>query len=169
MKPIFGSFLSWFVDDAIAGDLLEAYREDHFNKLGRFNAELWLIRQVLSIVWHRIPGGLLMLSLLSTVCAAWLVLMECLLQHNGFIGRSFNDSLVILQSALALFGVAAPQAETLRSLAFGVTGMVLLNACWALYGAASNPHFEGYAVVAASLFIAQSIASFAQLRSASRA
>jgi hypothetical protein len=163
MKPILGAVLLWFADDAVAGDLLEEYREERLPKSGRLRAELWYLRQILSLVRHRIPSGLLISWLLSVLCAGWLVAMETRLQHRGFVTRSYNDSVVIVQVLLALFAVSARRAEGLRSVTWGLTAFVLLDAASALFEDLSAPHFEGYALIAAILFITQSALTLATL------
>lgn len=164
MKPILGPILYRFADDVVVGDLLEEFREERVPKVGRMRAEIWYARQIISIIWHGIPSGLLILCLLSSLCAGWLCLMELRLQHRGFVSRSYMDSLFLVQALLAPLAVPAQRsAGWLRSITYALTGLVLIYAVAAVYGDLSNPHFEGYALVAGILFIMQSVATYIAL------
>ena len=161
MKPILGPILFRFADDVVAGDLLEEFREERVPKLGRMRAELWYARQIISIIWYGIPSGLFILCLLSALCAAWLCLMELRLQHRGFVSRSYMDSLLLVQALLAPLAVPARRtAGWLRPITYALTGMVLIYAATAVYGDLSSPHFEGYGLIAGTLFITQSVATY---------
>lgn len=164
MKPILGPILFRFADDVVAGDLLEEFREERVPKVGRMRAEFWYARQIISIIWHGTPSGLLSLCLLSVLCAGWLCLMELRLQHRGFVSRSSMDSLFLVQALLAPLAVLARRsAQWLRLITYALTGWVLIYAVTAVYGDLSSPHFEGYALVAGILFITQSIATYVWL------
>jgi len=164
MKPISERLLLWFADDVMAGDLLEEFREERLPKLGRMRAELWYARQIVSIAWHGIPSGFLILCFLSVLCAGWLILMEIRLQHRGFGSRSFEDFLFLVQALLALLTVAARRAESLRAVTQALTGFAFIDAAMAIFKNVSASHFEGYAIIAGTLFATQSIVTFLTLR-----
>src|SRR5579863_5737580 len=80
--------------ETISGDLLEEYLEDRLPRLGFMRANLWYLRQALSFVSVRSFGGPVMklaltwTSVFTAAAGAWLALMEQMLKHSGYGGRT---------------------------------------------------------------------------------
>jgi len=146
--------------DPIIGDLLEDYALDRAPR-NRLAADLWLLRQVLSLVPNRLFDGgwpmksLTIVSLFMILAAAWLVYMEQVLGHPGHVGRSALDLGLVVGSLLIIVWIlrrrglwlgAATGLYAVAALAFGA---------WELWHLFHGADFEGFALVISAALCVQ--------------
>jgi hypothetical protein len=147
----------------VAGDLREEYVEAILPRLGRLRADLWYLRQVLSLAPRGVSRqrgmrkGLLFASAFTFACGCWLALMEWLLRHPGYVLRSAEDAsiaLVPLATIVVLFlnlGIRAERWLWAGALAlFGVAVRALVDDM-------RSPHFEGFVLLVSLALALQSV------------
>lgn len=147
--------------ETISGDLLEEYREGKLPHLGSTRANWWYARQLLSFASVRMFGGslvkqLLTLSCLFTIAAAvWLIVMEHVLKHPGYAGRSVIDACIIVQSVCALGAIVLTGASVLRKpVIVGAAAMILFGGS-AIVRNLRADHFEGFVLIIGLALIVQ--------------
>ena len=149
--------------DVVAGDLREEYAEAQWPRVGRFRADLWYLRQVLSFVphlsWKRGPTMRILfpVSLFTLASTIWLAVMEVTLRHPGYPARTtiaLCMALICLATLLVRplhLGTGAERLLWLGAVALigvGVSAMVQL---------ARATHFEGFVLVIAVALILQGV------------
>lgn len=138
---------------AVTGDLREEYAESVLPKVGRWRADVWYLRQVLSLAPRRVfqedrmRKMLLLVSVFNTACCGWLITMEMLLRHAGYVSRVAMDaSISLVPLATILVILLHPGVRTERW--FRLCGLPLIAiAMWAFVRNARSPHFEGFVLI----------------------
>jgi hypothetical protein len=148
--------------EEIVGDLREEYIESVLPQRGRFRANLWYARHVLSFLptalrESRAMGMLLIgTSAFTTICMGWLASMEMALRHAGYGTRMALD-LSFALSCLVTFWLrtlALPRTRSeicLRPAGF----LMLLFGANTFFGNAHVAHFEGFIFVISLLLVLQ--------------
>ena len=148
--------------EEIAGDLREEYVESMLPQRGRFRANLWYARHVLSFLPRALRESSMMGKLLifvsgfTMICMFWLASMEMKLRHPGFGTRMAMD-LCFAVTCLAAFLVrrlAAPRNRSEASLRAGGFLMMIFGALTFLENARSA-HFEGFVFVISLVLVLQ--------------
>jgi hypothetical protein len=134
----------------VIGDLHEEYAEAVRPRLGRVRADIWYLRQVLSLVPRgvlrqgRMRRALLAASLFTLGSCCWLAVMEWVLRHSGYLFRSAMDvsiAAVPLATVAALLLHVSARAE--RWLWAGAVALIAVGA-QTLIQNTHSPHFEGF-------------------------
>ncbi len=146
--------------DTVSGDLFEAYA-DHRSAQGQHAANLWYLRQLLSLVPRLALRHAPIRPLLACVCAftalcgLWLGAMDMLLHHADIAGHEAIAATIVAQAAITLVVLCARQFAPLRPVvAVGCLALLAL-ATLAIHGLLTNPHFEGYIFLIALALILQ--------------
>jgi hypothetical protein len=159
---------------AVTGDLREEYTEAILPRMGRLRADLWYLRQLLSLAprgvsqQSGIRGGLFLASVLTFGCGCWLAVMEWLLRHPGYLLRSAADTsiaLVPLATILVLFLNLGIRAE--RWLWAGALALSAVAARGLVHDMRST-HFEGFVLVISLALALQSVLMLLSLGRAGR-
>jgi hypothetical protein len=150
--------------EEIVGDLREEYIESVLPQRGRFRANVWYARHVLSFL----PGALresrtmgkvlIFVSGYTMVCMLWLASMEARLRHSGYGTRMALDlcfALLCLVTAY-LRMLPSPRTRSEMCLRGGGLLMILLGAN-TFFGNAHATHFEGFVFVISLLLMAQGV------------
>ncbi len=93
--------------ESIPGDLLEEYREERLPGMGRTRANLWYIRQILSLAFFQaLKGGpmkrsLICLSFLTLAASASFGVMEAILRQKTVLYHPGSDVRIIWAIMLA--------------------------------------------------------------------
>ena len=148
--------------ETISGDLLEEYRDAQVPHLGPMRANLWYARQLLGFLAARSFGGstfrasLTWMSLFTALAGLWLVVMENVLRHPGFVARSAIAGCLAIQGLVTvLFLMCYGRRPIFRIIVqLGAASVVLVGAS-ALIRIALAPHFEGFVFLIASALIVQ--------------
>jgi hypothetical protein len=147
--------------DPIVGDLLEDYALDRVPRHGRTAADLWLLRQILSLAPNRLFDGgwpmksLTIISLFMILAAAWLVYMEQILCHPGHVERSVLDAGLVLGSLLVVVWILRRRGRWL-GVATGLYAVAALAfGTWELWHLFHGADFEGFALVISLALCAQ--------------
>ena len=147
----------------ITGDLREEYAETILPRIGRFRADLWYLRQLGSLSSIGVSqqshtrGALLLASLFTCACGAWLAFMEWLLRHPGYLLRSAEDvsiALIPLATILVIYLHLGIRAE--RWLWTGAIALLAIAAQGLTHAARTN-HFEGFVVLISLILALQGI------------
>jgi hypothetical protein len=149
--------------ETISGDLLEEYREEQVPRLGSLRANVWYLRQTLSLisVWDllgpSLKGPLMGISIFTAAAGVWLAVMENILKHTGYTGRTVIAACMAMQGVATLLLPMLDGRLIFRALL--VAGAVALG----LFGATAverimkTPHFEGFVLVIGSALVAQGV------------
>lgn len=139
--------------ETISGDLLEDYREERLPRLGPLRANLWYLRQSLSLASVRIIGGphvnqmLIAISCFTTAAAVWLAVMENILKHPGYPQRTAIAACIALQSLATLLFFFVKGRSIFRAIVLaGALGIGILGAS-VLANTLQAAHFEGYSLI----------------------
>ncbi len=148
--------------ETISGDLLEEYREEYLPRLGAARADLWYLRQAAGFAALRLMGGphvkvvLLLFSVFIAAAGGWLAVMENVLKHPGYSGRTLIAAAIVLEGLATLLCIAVNGQTVFRaivSVGAAATGLVGLSA---IASNVSGSHFEGFAVVIGAALAIQS-------------
>jgi hypothetical protein len=147
----------------VTGDLREEYAEAILPYMGRLAANLWYLRQVISFFPRCTSergslGRILLLSSVFTlICDCWLVDMEWLQRHPGFLLR------ITLDASIALAALATVLVRLLH-LGIGaerwlwVAAIALIGiAVQAFANNARSADFEGFALIISLALMFQGI------------
>jgi hypothetical protein len=152
--------------ETISGDLLEEYREDQAPRLGTLRANVWYLRQTISFLPVRSFGGpmkaaLISMSLFTVTAGVWLALMENILKHPGYGGRTAIAACIAIQGLATLLLLLIDGHLMFRALVLsGAVGMVILGAL-AIKRILDAPHFEGFVLLIGSALIVQCLLTLA--------
>lgn len=153
--------------ETVAGDLLEEYREEQAPRLGALRANLWYLRQSISFISIRSTGGppmraaLTWISLMTAATGIWLAVMENLLKHAGYGGRTALAVSIALEALATVAFLVLNGGSVFRMVILaGAAGMGALGIS-AITRNVTGPHFEGFVLIAGSLFIVQALMTFA--------
>ena len=160
--------------ETIAGDLLEEYREEKLPSLGYRRANRWYRRQIISFACVQIWGGSILKQLLMSVCCftivagIWLGVMENVLRHDGFRGRSAVAACIAVQSLGTLVLILLSGRSLFRvAVVWGAVAITLLGGSAFLNNMRTN-HFEGFAFLISLVLIVQGVLTFVTLFRISR-
>jgi hypothetical protein len=149
--------------ETISGDLLEEYREEQVPRFGSLRANVWYLCQTLSLisVWDllgpALKGPLMGISVFTAAAGVWLAVMENILQHAGYAGRTLIAVCMALQGVATLLLPMLDGRSIFRALL--AAGAVALG----LFGAAAverimeAPHFEGFVLLIGCALVAQAV------------
>jgi hypothetical protein len=153
----------------LTGDLREEYAEAVLPASGRRRADLRYLRQVATLAPRciikegKMRKILLLASVFSVTCGAWLVTMELLLHHAGYAARAAMDaviSLIPMATVLAILLHVEVGAERWCRL----LGLPLIAiALWAFVRNARSAHFEGFVLIVSIVLAAQGALMLAAL------
>ncbi len=153
--------------ETISGDLLEEYREEQLPRLGSMRANFWYFRQSISFVSVRNVGGpamktaLTCMSFFTAVAGLWLAVMENILKHAGYAGRSAIAACIVIQGLATVLWLARDGRTSFRIVILaGSVGVALLGAS-AIKRILDAPHFEGFVFLIGSALIVQGILALA--------
>lgn len=159
-------FLAARDGECISGDLLEEYRQEQLPRRGLLGADFWYLQQLISFLLIRIAGGLLVkgtllaISFFNVAAGTWLGVMEQILRHTGFGGRSIIAACVVVQAALTAAVLLWRRYSLMRyTVEVGAVALVGLGIS-ALYGMLTAKHFEGYVLIIGSALIVQGLLTF---------
>jgi hypothetical protein len=149
--------------ETISGDLLEEYREEQVPRFGSLRANVWYLCQTLSLVsvWDLLGPALKMplmgISVFTAAAGVWLAVMENILQHTGYAGRTVIAACMALQGVATLLVPMLDGRAIFRALL--AAGAVALGLC----GAAAverimeGPHFEGFVLLIGCVLVTQGL------------
>ncbi len=147
----------------VPGDLREEFAEVIQPARGRLKANLWYLRQVLSLAGlgvsqeSAIRRALLLASVFTFSCSCWLAVMEWLLRHPGHLLRStvdFSIALVPLATMVVLILHLGIRAE--RWLWPGAVALIAV-AVKSLLRNARATHFEGFVLLISLVLAVQGV------------
>ncbi|HEY1947504.1 MAG TPA: hypothetical protein VGG97_10890 [Bryobacteraceae bacterium] len=155
--------------ETISGDLLEEYREEQLPRLGSIRANYWYLRQFISIASIQILGGpllkqvLILLSLFLLAAGAWLGVMENILKHDGYGGRSVIAVCIATQGLATLLCVLLDGGVAVRNLVMTGAAAILLLGGTAIVKILQARHFEGFVLAIGLALILQGVLTLATL------
>lgn len=158
--------------ETISGDLLEEYSEERLPRLGSLGAKLWYLRQCLSFASIRLGGSAMKqvsvaLCLFVAAACAWLAVMERVLKHPGYTGRTAVDLCLIAQAVATSVCLLLNLPPLVR---FLVTFCAVITAGFGGFAVISvlrSQHFEGYILVIGLALVLEglfTLATFLQIR-----
>jgi hypothetical protein len=163
----------------ITGDLREEYLEVILPSYGPLRAHFWYLRQLSSIASRSLVSHfftsrslamhdvlrtpLLIASLWTCICGAWLATMESILQHPGYptrIAIALGVALIGLATILARFLHLSARSE--RWLWIAAVALIALGG-YAFVNNLLTSHFEGFVFLLSLSFILQGFLMLAAL------
>lgn len=100
------------------------------------------------------------MSVFTAVAGVWLAVMENVLKHTGYAGRSAIASCIVIQGLVTLFWLVRDGGRIFRALILaGAAGVVLLGAS-AVQRILAAPHFEGFVLVIGSALVLEGVLAF---------
>lgn len=153
--------------EAICGDLIEEYREGQLPQIGSRRANYWYLRQVASLASAQAMRGPLLKralelsSIFIIIAGTWLAVMENVLKHSGFGGRSVIAAAIALQGLATLICVLLNGRGALRKLVTLGAAAILLLGCSAILNDLRASHFEGFVLVVGLALILDAVLTFA--------
>ncbi len=155
--------------ETVSGDLLEEYREERAPRLGAMRANIWYFRQSISFLVVRSFGGppmkaaLISMSLFTVAAGVWLALMENILKHPGYTGRTAIAACIAIQGLATLLLVLLDGRSIFRKLILtGAVALAILGAS-AIERILDAPHFEGFVLLIGFALIVQCLLTVAVL------
>jgi len=153
--------------ETISGDLLEEYREVQLPHHGPLRANIWYLRQLISFLAVRSFGGSTMraslawMSVITALAGVWLAVMEHILKHPGYAGRSTVAACIVIQGlATVLFLMWHGRPIFRLIVQAGALGATVLGAS-AIIRMLNAPHFEGFVLLIGAALIVQGILALA--------
>jgi hypothetical protein len=147
--------------ETISGDLLEEYREVQLPRLGPMRANIWYARQLLSFLVARTLGGspmrasLTWMSALIALAGVWLAVMENVLKHPGYPGRSLIAVCIVIQGLATVLLMMWQGRLIFRVIVLaGAVAVAVLGAA-AIIRILNAPHFEGFVLLIGAALIVQ--------------
>jgi hypothetical protein len=147
--------------ETISGDLLEEYREERFSKLGRTCANIWYIRQILSIASFQALAGdsrkrsLICLCFFTLALSACLGFMENIQRHPGFQMRICWVIILAAASFITILYLVLPGYRLLRILvSLGAVATLNPGMC-AIVELFIAARFDGYVLLIPAALILQ--------------
>ncbi|MHB8734886.1 MAG: hypothetical protein ACYC6M_06245 [Terriglobales bacterium] len=147
--------------ETIAGDLLEEYREEQAPRLGLVGANLWYLRQLVSLAVTQLSGGLAVkkalvaLSLFIVGAGVWLALMENVLRHAGYPARTLVAAGIAVQGVATLVFLLLSGRVIFRVLVMlGAAAFLVLGGS-AIVRVLRAPHFEGFVLLIGLALVVQ--------------
>ena len=147
--------------ETISGDLLEEYREEQLPRFGLLRADVWYLRQYLSFASVRLWKGshvnqiLALLCLFVAAASLWLAIMENVLKHAGYGGRSLIAACLAAQAIGTLLYLLFSGRTLVRGLVLTAALAVLLFGAMTVISILEAQHFEGYLLLIGVALILQ--------------
>ncbi len=160
--------------ETISGDLLEEYREEQLPRSGSIRANYWYLRQLVSFAAIRILGGsllkqaLTLASLFVLAAGVWLGVMENILKHDGYVGRSAIAVCIAIQGLATLLFILLNGGAAVRNLIMAGAVATLLLGGSAILKILRAQHFEGFVLVVGLALILQGALTLATVLQARR-
>jgi hypothetical protein len=149
--------------ETISGDLLEEYREEQVPRFGSLRANVWYLCQTLSLIsaWdllgRPLKAPLMGISVFTAAAGVWLAVMENILKHAGYTGRTVIAACIATQGVATLLLPMLDGRSIFRALlAAGAVVLGLLGAT-AVERVMEAPHFEGLVLLIGCALVAQGI------------
>lgn len=149
--------------ETISGDLLEEYREERLPRLGSMRANLWYLRQSISLASIRVTGGahmkqaLMLMSVFTAAAGIWLVVMENILKHSGYPVRSAIDVCIAIQGAATLLFLIFDGRAIFRWLVIAGAVAIGLVGARAIGRILQAQHFEGFVLIIGFALLVQAV------------
>ncbi len=160
--------------EIISGDLLEEYREVQLPQLGPMRANIWYARQLISFLAARSFGGSTMrasltwISALTAVAGIWLAVMENILRHPGYAGRTAIAAGIFLQGLATVLFLMWQGRSVFRAIVLaGAVAVAVLGAS-AIIRILNAPHFEGFVLLIGAALIVQAMMALVVIGGARR-
>lgn len=137
----------------VIGDLREEYAEAVLPERGRLQATFWYVGQAASLAQREVfkesgmRVALFLASLFSVLCCCWLVVMESILRHPGYVARAGFDAGIALVPLAAIAALTLGAGSRLNRWLRFLGSVPVLIAVWVVVRDARSPHFEGFALV----------------------
>ena len=153
----------------VIGDLREEYAEAILPERGRLGAILWYLGQAVSLapcISFRegdMRVALFLASLFSVACCGWLIVMESILRHAGYISRIGLDAAIALVPLAAIVALALSTGSRFKRWLRPWGCVPVLIAIWVVVHDALSPHFEGFALLVSLVLAAQGALMLASL------
>jgi hypothetical protein len=153
--------------DTVSGDLLEEYREEKVSRLGPLRANIWYLRQVLSILCARSFGGapmkvhLLWMSMFTAACGVWLGFMEHVLKHPGYAARTAIAAYIVVEGLATFLLIVLNGGAIYRVFVAMIAISVAILGGAAINRTLQAPHFEGFVLVIGCALIMQGLLTLA--------
>jgi hypothetical protein len=145
--------------ESILGDFLEEYREEQLPVMGRARANLWYIRQILSIVSFQALSGdsvkrsLIFLCFFTLAASACIGSMEAIQRQPGYQIRIIGAIMLAAASFVTIFYLVLPGYRLLRILvSLGAGSMLSLGTSATLAVIRCTP-FESYMLLIPAVMI----------------
>lgn len=136
--------------ETISGDLLEEFREEKLPRLAVLRADIWYLRQLVSLASRQLLGARLVQQVLVLTClfavaaGIWLGTMEHIMKHEGYLGRSVIAVCIAIQSLATLLYLSVHGGSTFRGLVItGAVATMSLGSA-AILKISRAQHFEGF-------------------------
>jgi hypothetical protein len=149
--------------ETISGDLLEEYREVQLPRHGPARANLWYMQQLLGFLAVRSFGGSTMrasltwLSVFTALAGAWLAVMENILRHPGYAGRSVVAGCIVIQGLATILFLMWQSRPVFRVIVLaGAVGVAVLGVA-AILRILNAAHFEGFVLIIGTALVIQGI------------
>ena len=149
--------------ETISGDLLEEYREEQVPRSGALRADVWYLRQILSLMsfWDLVGPPvnrfLMAVSAFTVVAGAWLAVMENLLKHAGYPQRTLIAATIVIQGVTTLLLPFVGGRSIFRAfLGTGATALAFWGAS-AIQRMLEARHFEGFVLLIGFALVAQGL------------
>ncbi len=153
--------------ETISGDLLEEYREEQVSRRGAMRANVWYLRQSITFLSVRSFGGppmkaaLTWTSVFTAAAGVWLGLMENILKHAGYGGRTTIAACIAIQGLATLLLLLLDGRLLFRTLVLaGAIAIAILGAA-AIKRILDAPHFEGFVLIIGFALIVQCLLTLA--------
>ena len=147
--------------ESISGDLLEEYREEKLPALGSVRANYWYLRQIIGFATIQIGEGGRLKQLLTLTCfftiaaSTWLAVMENILRHHGYQGRTAIAVLIGVQSLGTLLAMLVNARFAVRLVVMlGAVAVASLGIA-AFVRTSQATHFEGFVLIIGSALLLQ--------------
>jgi hypothetical protein len=149
--------------EIVSGDLLEEYREVQLPHLGAMRANIWYARQLISFLTARsfrgstMRASLTWMSALTVLAGIWLAVMENILKHPGYAGRSAIAVGIVLQGLATVLCLMWQGRLVFRAIVLaGAVAVAVLGAS-AIIRILNAPHFEGFVLLIGAALIVQAM------------
>jgi len=140
---------------------LEEYREEQAPRLGFAGANLWYLRQLVSLAVTQLSGGLAVkkalvaMSLVIVGAGVWLALMENILRHAGYPARTLVAAGIAAQGVATLVFLLLNGRLIHRLLVMPGAAALLWLGGSAIVRVLRAPHFEGFVLLIGLALVVQ--------------
>jgi hypothetical protein len=142
--------------ETVSGDLLEEYREEQLPQHGRLRANFWYLQQVVSFM--NMKKILIPFCVFGLLAGTWLGVMENVLKHDGYAGRTVIAACIALQALITLLPV-----ERLRIVVMPGAVAIIWLGFSSISTMLHGPHFEGFVLIIGAGLMLQGALTLAAL------